>query len=562
MKIHDSAPEDRLAEALADVDDALAAGLYPGVQARGDSADPDPLTGHWHVLTMLERVWPRHGCADDRGGVARATLPPPELARFRVVRELGRGGMGVVYLADDTRLGRQVALKVPRPEVLLRPALRGRFLREARAAARLRHPNVVPVFDSSEAGALCYIVSAYCPGGSLAAYLRERGAPLPARPAAAVVAVLAHAVQHVHACGIVHRDLKPANVLLECGSAAVPAPEELAGLVRLTDFGLAKFLDVPPAAVPHADAVGTLTPAVDGASNGSIATVGTAGTPSYMAPEQAAGPAGAVGPFTDVYALGAMLYELLTGRPPFAGATMTETLTQVRFWRPVPPSFGQPAVPRDLDAICLKCLDKEPDRRYSSARALADDLERFVQGQAVLVRPTGKPQRPIPWAGCQAAVAATVLVIALALFGVPAVWPACVQARHARSRYKPLAQQPPDRGRPDGSTTQRLDRVARAEEPGRVHLVPSEERASASGSGRCGIPRLSVAARSWRGYSQGCPRIRAPPACRGRVGGGAAGRDLSAAFSASTVAPWECLRGRLTCARSRTSRKAPGGRSS
>ncbi len=252
----DTDPLDKdLIALLSAYEEALDAGRTPDVASEPDL--PPPLRERFRRAARSLRLLKAGRQVPDRGAgltdlgrlLSAAGLPVPEGAatgpcgRFRVVRELGRGGFGVVYLANDPLLDRQVAVKVPRPEALFTPEARRRFLREARAAAGLSHPSIVPIHDSGETGTLCYLVSAYCPGGTLAAYLRGRTEPLPVRAAAAVVAVLADAVQHAHAHGILHRDIKPGNVLLGCGPDAVPAPGELAAVVRLADFGLAKFLE-------------------------------------------------------------------------------------------------------------------------------------------------------------------------------------------------------------------------------------------------------------------------------------------------------------------------------
>jgi WD40 repeat protein len=325
---------------------------------------------------------------------------------YTLLGELGRGGMGVVYRARDDRLGRLVALKVPRAGALADPALRARFRTEARAAAALDHPNLVPVFEAGEAGPVCFIASAYCPGVTLAAWLQQHPEPAHARTAAALVATLADAVQHAHERGVLHRDLKPANVLLtpptpSGQTAEVPG---LGGMVpKITDFGLAKQLPAAPGG--PAGAGPTLT--------GQIL-----GTPSYMAPEQARNKAD-VGPPTDVYALGGILYHLLTARPPFDGESALEVLDQVRSAEPVPPGRLRRRVPRDLDTITLKCLHKEPRRRYPSAAELADDLRRFLGGQPIRARPVGAGERALKWVRRRpAAAAAYGLLVTAVVFGL------------------------------------------------------------------------------------------------------------------------------------------------
>jgi WD40 repeat protein len=313
---------------------------------------------------------------------ATAPLPPlSQLGRFELRRELGHGAFGVVWLAHDPQLRRDVALKVPRVEALVSVAARQRFLREARAAAGLDHPNVVPVFEAGEVGSICYIASAYCPGSTLAHWLKQREEPVPAKEAALLVATLAEAVEHAHRRGVVHRDLKPSNVLLETlAEGAADRKVSGAGLgfvPRITDFGLAK-----------------LQVESEGAQTQSGAIVGT---PAYMAPEQAGGRNREVGPAADTYALGAILYELLTGRPPFLAETVLDILVQVRAAEPVPPGQLRARLPRDLETICLKCLHKDPARRYGSAQALAEDLRRFLAGEPIQARPVGWVERALKW---------------------------------------------------------------------------------------------------------------------------------------------------------------------
>jgi WD40 repeat protein len=291
----------------------------------------------------------------------------PVVPGYEITSEMGRGGMGVVYLARHVPLNRTVALKMIRGGSLATAGERERFLADAKAIAQLRHPGIVQVFDYGTQDGLPFFSLEFCEGGSLAA--RLAGNPMPPREAAQLVEQVARAVQAAHDAGIVHRDLKPANVLL----AAVP---------KVTDFGLAKRLD---------EATQTQTGAV-------------LGTPSYMPPEQARGEK-AIGLAADVYGLGAILYECLTGRPPFRATTATETLLQVQNDDPVPPRRLVPAVPRDLETICLKCLRKEPAKRYPTAQALADDLKRFLDGQPVRARPVNAFERAGKWTRRRPAVA-------------------------------------------------------------------------------------------------------------------------------------------------------------
>jgi tetratricopeptide (TPR) repeat protein len=316
-----------------------------------------------------------------RGGPALRTPGPlPHVPGYEVLGELGRGGMGVVYKARHLRLDRVVALKM-----ILAGAYAGaqecdRFRAEAQSAARLQHPHIVQIHEVGEHDGRPYLTLEFVDGGSLAQ--RLTGTPFSAAQAAPLVHCLARAVQHAHERGVVHRDLKPANILLTAE-----------GVPKITDFGLALRLD--------GDAANTRT--------GTIL-----GTPCYMAPEQAAGRAGAAGRPADVYGLGAILYELLTGRPPFLAATALETLERVREQEPVPPRHLQPGVPRDLETVCLKCLQKDPARRYASATDLAQDLERFLSGQPIRARPTPAWERVLKWARRRPAVAGLLAVCGLA----------------------------------------------------------------------------------------------------------------------------------------------------
>ncbi len=366
-------------------------------------------------LRLLDQAWPRQAAGRAERTPSLDVGPGPDqlpisIGRFRARRELGRGGYGIVFLAYDPQLGREVALKVPRAEAVLTPELRERFLREARAAAVLDHPNVVPVFDAGEVGPVCYIASAYCPGTTLDAWLKARAEPVPWQEAAALVATLAEAVHHAHANGVVHRDLKPSNVLLqttdgrgqaEQRASASSEPSAIthlqSAIPKITDFGLAKFQPLEPEAAPQ-----NLTQ-----------TGALVGTPRYMAPEQAVGSSQAVGPAADIHALGAILYELLTGRPPFEGETVWDVLEQVRGHEPLPPRRLRPRLPRDLETICLKCLQKEPARRYARAGDLAEDLRRFLAGQPIQARPVGAWERAVKWARRRPAAAALAAVSSL-----------------------------------------------------------------------------------------------------------------------------------------------------
>jgi eukaryotic-like serine/threonine-protein kinase len=305
----------------------------------------------------------------------------PVVPGYEVLGELGRGGMGVVYRAWQVTLGRLVALKLIRDGALAGPQQRARFRIETDAAARMQHANIVAIYDVGEHQGRPYFAMELVEGPSLEQSLA--GKPQPAAEAALLLRVLAVAIGHAHAQNVVHRDLKPANILLDRGegrgardekevpTSLAPNPSPL--IPKITDFGLAKRLDSESTAWTQEGAV-----------------VGTAG---YMAPEQAAGGGHAIGPAADIYALGAILYELLTGRPPFVTDSWQQTLEQVRRDEPVPPSRLRPDLPPELETICLQCLEKEPARRYGSASDLADDLGRFLDGKPVTAVPLSAAER-------------------------------------------------------------------------------------------------------------------------------------------------------------------------
>jgi tetratricopeptide (TPR) repeat protein len=330
--------------------------------------------------------------------------------------------MGVVFKARQATLDRDVAVKFLRDAHRADPGRRERFLQEARAVARLRHPHLVQVYEFGEvpagggATSQPYLVLEYVSGGSLAEVLR--GSPQPPAEAARLVETLADAIHYAHQQGVIHRDLKPANVLLQraevqgAGQAegargprpSPPRPLSADLCAKVTDFGLAKFLT-----------------GSDLTHSGDVL-----GTPCYMAPEQAAGNSGPITAAVDVYGLGAILYEALTGCPPFAAAAVDARLGLVRQDEPVPPRRLRPAVPRDLETICLKCLRKEAGRRYATAQDLADDLRRFRAGEPVRARPVGTVERVVGWCrrkpGVAGLLAALVLVFLAGSSGVLWQW--------------------------------------------------------------------------------------------------------------------------------------------
>jgi WD40 repeat protein len=333
---------------------------------------------------------------------AERTAGPPEVPGYEILAVLGRGGMGVVYKARQLSLKRVVALKMILAGAHAGPQELARFRTEAEAVARLQHPNVVQIYEVGDSGGLPYFSLEFVSGGSLARKLA--GTPLPARQAAELLETLAKAMHHAHRRGIVHRDLKPANVLLARD-----------GTPKVSDFGLAKRLDERA---------------------GQTQSGAVMGTPSYMAPEQAGGKTKAIGPLADVYALGAVLYECLTGRPPFKAPTPLDTILQVLSDEPVPPRRLQPKVPRDLETICLKCLEKEPKKRYASAKALAEDLGRFLAGESIRARPLGLLGRTVKQFKRRPVYA--ILAVAMALGIILGVVQAFRTNKMVEDAFKPL----------------------------------------------------------------------------------------------------------------------------
>jgi eukaryotic-like serine/threonine-protein kinase len=340
------------------------------------------------VPQVLSTVAPAHAALAEAATLApggETTLVAAAVSRgsvpgYEILGELGRGGMGVVYKAQQVGLGRLVALKMILAGGHAREADLARFRTEGEAIARLQHPNNVQVYEVGDYEGKPFFSLEFCPGGNLDRKLN--GTPLPALEAARLVETLAGAMHAAHGRNVIHHDLKPANVLLA---------ED--GTPKVTDFGLAKKVE---------------------SGSGLTQPGAVMGTPSYMAPEQAQGRK-AIGPAADVYALGAILYECLTGRPPFRGSTPLDTIVQVVADEPVRVRQLQPSCPRDLETICHKCLQKEPDRRYASAVELAEDLRRYQAGEPIVARPVGTVERGVKWVRRNPVVASLAAAVLLVL---------------------------------------------------------------------------------------------------------------------------------------------------
>jgi WD40 repeat protein len=413
--------EDYLAAfpALADDPELTLTLIYAEALLRGATGSSPDLTEYRRrfpaLADRLALVFQFDAALDDDPGLGVAPVGPADddlVPGYELLGEVGRGGMAVVFKARDRRLNRTVALKLVPVGALTSPERVARFRQEAELAARVSHPNIVQVFEAGEAAGYAYLTMEFVDGPSLAQSVA--GTPQPPDRSAALVETLAAAAHAAHLRGIVHRDLKPANILLAgsreqaagsreeraagSSSSLLPAACSLLPAPKIADFGLARALDT---------------------ASDLTATGAVVGTPCYMAPEQAAGSGESVGPAADVYALGAILYELLTGQPPFRAATRSATLAMVLRDEPLPPRRLRPAVPRELETICLKCLRKDPGRRYATAADLADDLRRFRAGEPIRARPVGAVgrawrwcRRNPGWAVALGATAALLLVIA------------------------------------------------------------------------------------------------------------------------------------------------------
>src|SRR5213082_1140569 len=348
-KIFSDAPEGLCASCML----KIALGTFPEAAVAGvvDPGSPDELSP------------PNANPPPDNKTTTHVAGMLGELGDYELLEEVGRGGQGVVFRARQKSLNRTVALKVISLGQWARKAHVKRFRLEAEAAARLEHPGIVPIHEVGERDGSCYFSMKFIEGGQLDEVARRE--PMPIRQAAELIAKVARTVHYAHEHGILHRDIKPGNILLD-----------VKGEPHLTDFGLARLVE-SESSVTH--------------------TLDVLGTPSYMAPEQAVGNNAAVSSATDVYGIGAVLYQLLTGHPPFAGGTTYETIKLLEDTEPRPPRSLNPKIDRDLSTICLKCLEKDPKRRYGSALTLAEDLERWLKHEPILARHTGIIGRSRKW---------------------------------------------------------------------------------------------------------------------------------------------------------------------
>ena len=458
----------------------------------------------------------RRGCGDptDRASRSRTTISPTTMSTSRsrhidgyrdLARVLGRGGMGVVYKARDLKLGRIVAIKTIAEGRYATPDQLERFRAEAHAVARLRHPNIIAIHAIGEHEGRPYLSLEFAEGGSLAQRLAEK--PMAPREAAALVETLARAVHAAHQAGVIHRDLKPSNVLLTAE-----------GVPKVSDFGLAKLLD--------ADSGRTLLRPGRWARRATWPPSRPRATPSD------------VGPAADIYALGAILYQALTGRPPFLGESALETIKLVTSTEAVPPRRLRPDVPRDLETICLKCLEKEPRKRYATALALADDLRRFLDDRPIAARPVNSLERSWRWchrnprlAGVSATLVATVLIAAAAVTGL--TYRHNIQLRAEVKRTESKAAEASRNYQHARSTIRAmLDRLNDRRLAGSARLLGAPPRSA----GRCPFV-LRSDPDSNRLKRPNCPHRRSPALGEASELSHAAGDDAKAATYAGPVRP-------------------------
>lgn len=390
---HEETPALSLIEALLQLDDAYRTAMP--VQFSDEHLSPE----HLQQLELAAGALRRLECELPRSAESRPAWVPDRIGRFEIHSVLGVGGFSIVYLGHDPALNRRVAVKIPRPACIIDSELRRRFITEARTSALLDHPNIVPIFEAGESEDLPWLASALCEGPNLDEWIRSRHEPVSPRMAAEIVRRLGRAVQYSHERGVLHRDIKPDNVLLfpDTESAIAGFPFQ----PRLADFGLARLLD---------------------AGRPTSATSQLLGSPRYLAPEVVRTSTAAATEHTDVYALGAVLYCLITGAPPFTSASTAETLRRIVEAEPPNPRSRDAAIPEDLSHICLKCLEKEPQHRYASAAAFADDLQHFLDGRPVTARAPSITGRLHRWAQREPLAALTSATAILAVLTALAFW--------------------------------------------------------------------------------------------------------------------------------------------
>lgn len=406
-----------LVRRAAQVDQAQAVGFKTGEPGETKLSQTEKDTDRWgtaHANTYLSANCEASAPPTESACESSSKRLPRRIGRFEILRELGRGGFGLVLLGLDPELDRQVAIKVPRLEMLADEDARSRFNREACLASTLSHPSIVPVYEYSAGPGVPFIAFGLCRGPSLADWLKTRSTPINTNLATKLILRLAGAIQYAHQRGVVHRDLKPGNVLIDVGESELRDPIDenlLVDSVRISDFGLAKSMEPANSNVTWAGAI--------------------VGTPNYMAPEQAQGKAGLT-PATDVYSLGAILFELLTGQPPFKRDNDLATLRAIESEEPPRPGRLNSLVSPDLEAVCLKCLEKNPRHRYASAFQLQQDLEHVIAGLPVTARRASGYERMVRWCHRNPLVAslaaATSMAISIALISALSGWYSTKQA--------------------------------------------------------------------------------------------------------------------------------------